>query len=222
MSSPPAGTPKRRCEIAAILRQAKGRIALLAAAAGRLISGHRRLIGTLCRIRRCRARGRPRIPAAQGRRQRRVRPRHTATIGLVYRSAMWRPRAQLFLRYRHRRLLRAQRRDASTSARATKIFTRIVQRPRRGLMQDRIGDDYVFRTDLRLRPDPGATPVALRSTPRSPTTRAAARTGSARAWIKARPCAGDMRDRRRRSSPISPPTSGAATSISPPSPTSRR
>ena len=29
------------------------------------------------------------------------------------------------------------------------------------LMQERTADGYVFRTDLRLRPDPGATPVAL-------------------------------------------------------------
>ncbi len=29
------------------------------------------------------------------------------------------------------------------------------------LLQDRTADGYVFRTDLRLRPDPGATPVAL-------------------------------------------------------------
>ncbi|MBV1694397.1 MAG: bifunctional [glutamine synthetase] adenylyltransferase/[glutamine synthetase]-adenylyl-L-tyrosine phosphorylase [Hyphomicrobiales bacterium] len=29
------------------------------------------------------------------------------------------------------------------------------------LMQDRTEDGYVFRTDLRLRPDPGATPVAM-------------------------------------------------------------
>jgi branched-chain amino acid transport system ATP-binding protein len=27
--------------------------------------------------------------------------------------------------------------------------------PSSGLMQDRVGNDYVFRTDLRLRPDPG-------------------------------------------------------------------
>ncbi|MEO7222168.1 MAG: bifunctional [glutamine synthetase] adenylyltransferase/[glutamine synthetase]-adenylyl-L-tyrosine phosphorylase, partial [Devosia sp.] len=42
----------------------------------------------------------------------------------------------------------------------TKIYSRIVQRLA-ALMQDRLGDDYVFRTDLRLRPDPGSTPVAL-------------------------------------------------------------
>jgi glutamate-ammonia-ligase adenylyltransferase len=28
-------------------------------------------------------------------------------------------------------------------------------------MQERTGDGYVFRTDLRLRPDPGATPLAI-------------------------------------------------------------
>ncbi|HEX4296802.1 MAG TPA: bifunctional [glutamine synthetase] adenylyltransferase/[glutamine synthetase]-adenylyl-L-tyrosine phosphorylase, partial [Devosia sp.] len=43
---------------------------------------------------------------------------------------------------------------------ATKTYSRIVQRLA-ALLQDRVGGDYVFRTDLRLRPDPGSTPVAL-------------------------------------------------------------
>ena len=32
------------------------------------------------------------------------------------------------------------------------------------LMEERTGDGYVFRTDLRLRPDPGATPIAISTT----------------------------------------------------------
>jgi [glutamine synthetase] adenylyltransferase / [glutamine synthetase]-adenylyl-L-tyrosine phosphorylase len=40
-------------------------------------------------------------------------------------------------------------------------------------------DGYVFRTDLRLRPDPGSTPVAVSTDAALPTTRASARTGSA-------------------------------------------
>ncbi len=49
------------------------------------------------------------------------------------------------------------------------------------LMQERTGDGYVFRTDLRLRPDPGSTQAALSIDRRvSAITRASARTGSAR------------------------------------------
>ena len=48
------------------------------------------------------------------------------------------------------------------------------------LLQERTADGYVFRIDLRLRPDPAATPRrALRRRRRSSTTRAWDRTGSA-------------------------------------------
>ena len=43
---------------------------------------------------------------------------------------------------------------------ATRVFTRIVQRLG-ALLEEREGRDYIFRTDLRLRPDPGSTPLAL-------------------------------------------------------------
>lgn len=43
---------------------------------------------------------------------------------------------------------------------ATETFARIVRRLIR-IMQERTADGYVFRTDLRLRPDPGATPLAI-------------------------------------------------------------
>ena len=45
-------------------------------------------------------------------------------------------------------------------AEATKFYTVIV-RKLVALMQDRTADGYVFRTDLRLRPDPGSTPLAI-------------------------------------------------------------
>ena len=60
------------------------------------------------------------------------------------------------------------------------------------LMEERTADGYVFRTDLRLRPDPAATPLALS------TDAAAAYYGSLgqnwerAAMIKARPVAGDI------------------------------
>ncbi|WP_419915019.1 bifunctional [glutamine synthetase] adenylyltransferase/[glutamine synthetase]-adenylyl-L-tyrosine phosphorylase [Hoeflea sp.] len=43
---------------------------------------------------------------------------------------------------------------------ATDVFSRIVRRLIH-ILQERTGDGYVFRTDLRLRPDPGSTPLAL-------------------------------------------------------------
>ena len=73
---------------------------------------------------------------------------------------------------------------------ATRVFTRIVQRLT-GLMQDRTGDGYVFRTDLRLRPDPGATPVALPVEAALTYYESRGQNWERAAWIKARPCAGD-------------------------------
>jgi glutamate-ammonia-ligase adenylyltransferase len=74
---------------------------------------------------------------------------------------------------------------------ATKFFSRVVQRLA-GLMQDRIGDGYVFRTDLRLRPDPGATPVALPVEAALANNESRGQNWERAAWIKARPCAGDQ------------------------------
>jgi glutamate-ammonia-ligase adenylyltransferase len=73
----------------------------------------------------------------------------------------------------------------------TRIFSRIVQRLA-ALMQDRVGDDYVFRTDLRLRPDPGSTPVALSTDAAFAYYESRGQNWERAAWIKARPCAGDI------------------------------
>ena len=48
------------------------------------------------------------------------------------------------------------------------------------LMQERTADGYVFRVDLRLRPDPSSTQIAISTRRRSIITKAADRTGSAR------------------------------------------
>jgi glutamate-ammonia-ligase adenylyltransferase len=72
----------------------------------------------------------------------------------------------------------------------TKIFSRIVQRLA-ALMQDKIGGEYVFRTDLRLRPDPGSTPVALSLDAALAYYESRGQNWERAAWIKARPCAGD-------------------------------
>ncbi len=73
----------------------------------------------------------------------------------------------------------------------TKIFSRIVQRLA-ALMQDPIGGEYVFRTDLRLRPDPGSTPVALSTDAALAYYESRGQNWERAAWIKARPCAGDI------------------------------
>lgn len=73
----------------------------------------------------------------------------------------------------------------------TKIYTRIVQRLA-AIMQDRIGGAYVFRTDLRLRPDPGATPLAISFDAAMTYYESRGQNWERAAWIKARPCAGDI------------------------------
>jgi len=75
---------------------------------------------------------------------------------------------------------------------ATKIYSRIVQRLA-ALLQDRVGNDYVFRTDLRLRPDPGSTPVAISTDAAFAYYESRGQNWERAAWIKARPCAGDKR-----------------------------
>ena len=72
----------------------------------------------------------------------------------------------------------------------TKFYTRIVQRLA-ALMQDRTEYGYVFRTDLRLRPDPGSTPVALSIDAALTYYESRGQNWERAAWIKARPCAGD-------------------------------
>jgi [glutamine synthetase] adenylyltransferase / [glutamine synthetase]-adenylyl-L-tyrosine phosphorylase len=60
------------------------------------------------------------------------------------------------------------------------------------IMQERTGDGYVFRTDLRLRPDPGATQVALSTTAAMHYYESFGQNWERAAMIKARPVAGDI------------------------------
>jgi glutamate-ammonia-ligase adenylyltransferase len=60
------------------------------------------------------------------------------------------------------------------------------------LMQQRTSDGYVFRTDLRLRPDPGATQIALSVDAAISYYEAFGRNWERAAMIKARPVAGDI------------------------------
>ncbi|PYD76871.1 bifunctional [glutamine synthetase] adenylyltransferase/[glutamine synthetase]-adenylyl-L-tyrosine phosphorylase [Novacetimonas pomaceti] len=61
-----------------------------------------------------------------------------------------------------------------------------------GLMEARDADGYVFRTDLRLRPDPSATPMAVSFPTAITYYESMGRTWERAAMIKARPVAGDI------------------------------
>lgn len=59
------------------------------------------------------------------------------------------------------------------------------------MLEERTGDGYVFRTDLRLRPDPGSTPLALSLTAAETYYEAFGQNWERAAMIKARAVAGD-------------------------------
>ena len=59
------------------------------------------------------------------------------------------------------------------------------------MLNDITSDGYVFRTDLRLRPDPAVTPVCLGMEAAERYYESLGRTWERAAFIKARPCAGD-------------------------------
>lgn len=61
-----------------------------------------------------------------------------------------------------------------------------------GLLSDYTDEGYVFRTDLRLRPDPSVTPVCLSMEAAERYYESLGRTWERAAYIKARPCAGDI------------------------------
>jgi len=61
------------------------------------------------------------------------------------------------------------------------------------LIAERAGGDYVFRVDLRLRPDAGATQVAISTDAALDYYEAMGQNWERAAMIKARPCAGDPR-----------------------------
>jgi [glutamine synthetase] adenylyltransferase / [glutamine synthetase]-adenylyl-L-tyrosine phosphorylase len=71
------------------------------------------------------------------------------------------------------------------------FFVRVTQAMAR-LLQQRTGDGYVFRVDLRLRPDPASTQVAMSIDAALHYYEREGRTWERAAMIKARPCAGDL------------------------------
>ncbi|MGN6450555.1 MAG: bifunctional [glutamine synthetase] adenylyltransferase/[glutamine synthetase]-adenylyl-L-tyrosine phosphorylase [Brucella intermedia] len=69
-------------------------------------------------------------------------------------------------------------------------FSRLTRRLVR-ILQDRTGDGYVFRVDLRLRPDPGSTPLAIPVGAALHYSEGRGQNWERAAMIKARPVAGD-------------------------------
>ena len=60
------------------------------------------------------------------------------------------------------------------------------------LLQERTPDGYVFRTDLRLRPDPASTQIAISTAAALDYYESTGQNWERAALIKARPCAGDI------------------------------
>ena len=70
---------------------------------------------------------------------------------------------------------------------AVQLTQRVAQ-----LLQERTGDGYVFRVDLRLRPDPAATPVAVPVEAALEYYETVGQNWERAAFIKARACGGDL------------------------------
>ncbi len=71
------------------------------------------------------------------------------------------------------------------------LFVRLTQRLVK-LLQERTADGYVFRTDLRLRPDPASTAIAISTAAASSYYESVGQSWERAAMIKARACAGDL------------------------------
>ena len=74
---------------------------------------------------------------------------------------------------------------------STELFSRLARRLVR-ILQDRTEHGYVFRTDLRLRPDPGSTPLAIPVGAALHYYEGRGQNWERAAMIKARPVAGDL------------------------------
>ena len=72
------------------------------------------------------------------------------------------------------------------------LFVRLTKALAR-LLQERTGDGYVLRVDLRLRPDPASTPVALATSSAYQYYETVGQNWERAALIKARPAAGDLK-----------------------------
>ncbi len=79
--------------------------------------------------------------------------------------------------------------DQAGEARAA--FIRVT-RKLAALLSDQTAEGYVFRTDLRLRPDAAVTPVCISMSAAESYYESVGRTWERAAYIKARPCGGDL------------------------------
>ncbi|MCB2129724.1 MAG: glutamine-synthetase adenylyltransferase [Rhodobacteraceae bacterium] len=86
---------------------------------------------------------------------------------------------------------------------ARAVLIRVV-RKMTSLLSDLTADGYVFRTDLRLRPDAAVTPVCISASAAEQYYEAQGRTWERAAFIKARPCGGDLAAGERFLSALSP------------------
>src|SRR3954453_17567671 len=84
--------------------------------------------------------------------------------------------------------------DADTPLQATEPAPFYVRLTRAlvKLLQERTADGYVFRTDLRLRPDPASTQIAISTASALDYYESRGQNWERAALIKARPCAGDL------------------------------
>ncbi|MDH5797011.1 MAG: glutamine-synthetase adenylyltransferase, partial [Paracoccaceae bacterium] len=82
--------------------------------------------------------------------------------------------------------------DPDDYADARAAFIRVTRRLT-AMLSDLTGEGYVFRTDLRLRPDPSVTPVCLSMEAAERYYESVGRTWERAAYIKARVCAGDIK-----------------------------
>ena len=71
------------------------------------------------------------------------------------------------------------------------LFVRMARKLIR-ILEERTGDGFVFRTDLRLRPDPGSTPPAMSMLAAETYYESTGQNWERAAMIKARPVAGDL------------------------------
>ena len=110
--------------------------------------------------------------------------------------------------------------DPPRRLRAAGAFYTRLTRGLVSLMEARDADGYVFRTDLRLRPDPAATPPCIALPAAIAYYESMGQNWERAAMLKARPVAGDLGARAglpRRDPPV---RLAPRISISPPSPTS--
>ena len=83
------------------------------------------------------------------------------------------------------------------------LYVRVTQRLVK-LLQERTADGYVFRTDLRLRPDPASTAIAISTPAALSYYESVGQNWERAAMIKARACAGDIKAGEKLLSELSP------------------